>query len=126
VDLRTAYLQIIERSLIAAEKSLTSHMNELSLGGALVSSAGKPNPENSNRRLSAFHKEVRRQGLEPRYLSRVSKLAIIIASLRNEILHPTVHPDGAVTAPNDVLSKAELEDFIRQLKEVKAIVNTMI
>jgi len=108
--LSSTYLDIVERSLVAAQATqdrglsektcfLTYHAFE-SLGGAWAASAKVRYPQSHSKKLNTFMSLTRARP----YGRTVAYLAIALGSLRNRSLYPQTEPGGAVVAPKDNIS----------------------
>ena len=121
-----AYLEVAERSLKAAQATIQAHLHEKaafmayhafeSAGGAFCAARGVAYPVSHEKKLNVFKASARLE----RFGLQVAELSVLVASLRNRCLYPTVTGSGEVHTPQSQLTAAEAR---RLLGRVRALVD---
>lgn len=120
-----AYIEVAERTLIAAEGALQRSIQAKggflayhafeSAGGAFCRSRGISYPRGHTSKVNAFVRSVQRE----KFAKHVAELAIALGSLRNPSLYPESQQNGHVLVPRQVLTLAQAE---RLAGRVRALV----
>jgi len=129
MDLKSSYLVIVDRSIKGADSDIQSSLHEHaafhayhafeSLGGAFCASVNASYPRGSHKKkLNKFVKEARRYRNSFHY--EIARLAIILASTRNETLYPRESLSQSYISPRDSI---DIISAARLVKSVKGVCN---
>lgn len=109
MDAKSAYLDIVDRELLAAKATLDEGIHEAatfhsyhafeSLGGAFCEALGRRYPRSHKSKLNTFVSEANRSVFRQKISRQVAVVAMILASVRNECLYPIRSVDKGFRPP---------------------------
>lgn len=130
-DLKQAYLQVVDRSLDAADAALGESLQEFaafssyhafeSHGGAFCTAQGVKYPLSHKKKILEFQKQALQGGFRGRIGRQVTVVATIVASLRNDMLYPRELGGAVYALPEnaiDLKSAQRVRSRVRGLCKV--------
>lgn len=132
MKLKDAYLEIVQRSIEAAEVTLSASLQEAasfhayhafeSLGGALCASLGEEYSMEHTKKINQFV-AIANRGMFRQHIGHgVSNVAMIISSIRNKCLYPQESNDEVIS-PNQFIDDTDVSDLLKRVKGICNKVN---
>ena len=121
MDLKDAYYQVAERSVLAAATLLDDKIQEgaafhayhafESAGGALCEARETRYPRSHHQKLNSFKAAAHHLGIGVS----VATVAIIVGSIRNQCLYPETDPLGSYQTPNQHITLTAARDIVKRV-----------
>lgn len=132
MTLARAYIAEAERSLLAAEASLTAAIQEKagflgyhafeSCGGAFCAARGVPYPRSHGGKLNTFKNAARYE----REAQAIAQLSIEVAALRNQCLYPEARQDGTIRHAVEAITETQARRLIGRIRSLSARIAALV